>query len=84
MRLQLASSKRKPKRAESAKGKGAVDGSQVRAHVSAATALKQARGKDLEKMAFKTCSKSWRMANAPTVQRCSTKLSRCTISGSAA
>lgn len=41
---QLASSKRKPKRAESAKGKGYVDGCQVRAHVSTARVLKQARG----------------------------------------
>ncbi|MDO4709570.1 MAG: hypothetical protein Q4B94_07175, partial [Pseudomonadota bacterium] len=46
---QLASSKRKPKRAESAKGKGYVDGCQVRAHVSTARVLKQARGKDLER-----------------------------------
>lgn len=45
MRIQqLASPKRKPKRAESAKGKGYVDGRQVRAHVSTARVLKRARG----------------------------------------
>ncbi|MDO4708452.1 MAG: hypothetical protein Q4B94_01315, partial [Pseudomonadota bacterium] len=52
-----------------AKGKGYVDGCQVRAHVSTARVLKQARGKDLERHAFKSLFKTKSCAQVFSAQQ---------------